>query len=111
MPITQKICPVILITVLLSACATASSPNAAVAETAAVQTAAQKAPVIALSQAAKTEQTADEKMVCKREAVTGSRFKKKICMSEAQWAEMSEDAKKSTGEFQRKNSGVGAPGG
>lgn len=35
-----------------------------------------------------------DKMVCKSEAVIGSRFAKKICMTAAQWLQQEQDAKK-----------------
>ena len=35
-----------------------------------------------------------DKMVCKSEAVIGSRFPKKICMTTAQWLQQEQDAKK-----------------
>lgn len=46
-------------------------------------------------QAAKPE---DQKMVCKREAKTGTRFPSKICKTRAQWTEIAESAKRTAAE-------------
>ena len=106
MLLTKKTALSIFCCGILAACASVQeTPSSTLAktETATVQ------PATKLQ--ADASQAAEDKMVCKRTPVTGSRFKKKVCMTQEQWDSMRDDAKSATGEFQRKNTGVGAPGG
>lgn len=51
--------------------------------------------------------SADGNVVCKRQAVIGSNFKRKICMTKAQWDQLEEESRQTTGDIQRRG---GAPG-
>lgn len=64
------------------------------------------------SDAKEEEETKDEnKRVCRRVAVIGSRMKKKVCASRKEWDEMAESSRKSTENIQRRGqvpgSGIG----
>lgn len=41
-----------------------------------------------------------EKMVCKEEPVTGTRFGKRVCRTEAEWRQMRQDAQNDTSRMQ-----------
>lgn len=90
---------------ILTACASvqgAPSSNLAKSETAEVQPAAKLK--------AGASKTTEEEKICKRTTDTGSRFKKTACLTQRQWDEMSDAAKKSTREFQRRYTSPGLPG-
>jgi hypothetical protein len=57
--------------------------------------------------------TADgKKMICKQETVTNTRLKnKKVCLTEEQWAERTNNARDNMGEAQRVNTQIGCPEG
>lgn len=60
-----------------------------------------------LSATKNVTKSADGKIRCKREAVVGSNFKRKICMTQAQWDQMAAESQKRTGDIQRrKNPGT-----
>ena len=46
----------------------------------------------------------DAEKICKRYAVSGSNFKKKVCMTAEEWEENRENAKRGTSDFQRRGS-------
>ena len=98
----------------VSACATAPA-SAPQAEAAPATTAKTEMPATdATMTDAKVAETSSDpnREVCRREAVTGSRFKKKICRTAAEWEALREAAKETTGEFQRRSGQSGTkPGG
>jgi len=49
------------------------------------------------------------RMVCKKKTLTGSRFSKKVCMTSTQWEKMSDDAKKTTGNLQKRGGRTNQP--
>ena len=52
------------------------------------------------------ENTGD--LICKRQAVIGTKFKKKMCATQEQWDELAERSRTATGDIQRNGSqGVG----
>ncbi|MEL7218508.1 MAG: hypothetical protein AAGK01_08770 [Pseudomonadota bacterium] len=55
----------------------------------------------------KAEQSAgdDEKIICRRTAITGSKFKKRICGTKKQWEDMANRGSDTTREFQRRGKG------
>ncbi len=66
--------------------------------TPATSTTSADAPKPAAVAAAKTGDVADlDRVVCKKEAITGSRFEKRICMTKAEWGEQ----ERKTEEFER----------
>ncbi|MEE4200807.1 hypothetical protein [Erythrobacter sp.] len=44
----------------------------------------------------------DDKMVCRREAVIGSRFKKRVCATKKEWRELAERGRSDTEDIQRR---------
>lgn len=48
----------------------------------------------------------DDEIICRREAVTGSRFKKKICGTRKQWEDLARRAQDDTQQMQRQGKGV-----
>lgn len=48
----------------------------------------------------------DNKVICRREAVVGSRFKKKVCATKAQWEEMYARNRETAQDMQRRGKGV-----
>ncbi|WP_298469580.1 hypothetical protein [uncultured Erythrobacter sp.] len=57
---------------------------------------------------AKTEQAAndDDKIICRRTAIVGSKFKKKICGTKKQWETLANRGAETTREFQRRGKGL-----
>lgn len=47
-----------------------------------------------------------DEIVCRRETVVGSKFKKKICATRAEWQSLAERGRDTTLEFQRRGKGV-----
>ena len=87
----------------LSACATPATQTASApaATTSAKTTAMTDAP----TETASAEDSS--RLVCKREAVVGSKFKKKICATQDVWDARAESDRKTAGDIQR---GGRAPG-
>lgn len=55
---------------------------------------------------AKAAKKADEdKIICRRTAVVGSKFKKRICGTKKQWEEMAQRGRDNTLEFQQRGNG------
>lgn len=82
---------------LLAACATSTTPTAekvAEAET-------MKAVSEELSQTNKVAKSEDGNVICKREAVVGSNFKRKVCATAEQWKAMEESSRATTADIQR----------
>ena len=51
----------------------------------------------------------DGEVKCKFEPVVGSKFRRKICMTQDQWDQMADESRKRTGDIQRrKNTGSGS---
>ncbi len=51
-----------------------------------------------------------KKVVCKREKVPGSNFRKKVCATKAQWARAREDSRNATQTMQRRGAIIGGDG-
>ena len=67
------------------------------------------APIAASAQDARPaagEEGDDERMFCKRTAIIGSKFKKKLCGTKEYWDRMAQNAKDATLEFQTRGWGV-----
>ncbi|MEM1196587.1 MAG: hypothetical protein AAGH57_10825 [Pseudomonadota bacterium] len=47
-----------------------------------------------------------DEIICRREAVVGSKFKKKICATRAEWQTLADRARDTTHEFQRRGKPV-----
>ncbi|WP_288131019.1 hypothetical protein [Microbulbifer sp.] len=75
----------LIVLVLFGGCSSSSSKNS-VADKAVEETNVESGSGAVKSLAAK-----DEK-ICKKEAITGSRFKRKVCATEAEWKRMSEES-------------------
>ena len=52
-----------------------------------------------------------QKVVCKRQAIVGSKFKKRICGTEADWELLRQQSVQDAGEMQRKGKGLSPNGG
>lgn len=48
----------------------------------------------------------DDKIICRRTAVVGSKFKKKMCGTKKQWETLSNRGTDTTREFQRRGKGL-----
>ncbi|MEM1196586.1 MAG: hypothetical protein AAGH57_10820 [Pseudomonadota bacterium] len=48
----------------------------------------------------------DDEIICRREAVVGSKFKKKICATRAEWQTLAERSRDTTQQFQRRGKGL-----
>lgn len=83
---------------LLGACAT---NNATVASNAAAEAA--EANEAAVQQAAAEED--GDRIICKRIIVTGSRFKKNVCRTWAEWKEIEDQSSRSVDTLQRRMRG------
>ena len=58
------------------------------------------------AEAAQTAEKADEnKIICRRTAITGSKFKKKICGTKKEWETLANRGAKDTRELQRRGKG------
>lgn len=55
-----------------------------------------------LSATKNVTKSADGEMVCKRQAVVGSNFKRKICMTQTQWEQMATESRSTTEGIQRR---------
>ena len=51
----------------------------------------------------------DDRVICKQKIVTGSRFKKRLCMTWGEWKAQEQGARTATGDMQRNvsNGGIG----
>ncbi|CAN7468613.1 hypothetical protein LJR164_003127 [Phenylobacterium sp. LjRoot164] len=92
-----------LVSLAFAAVLAASSASTETPPSAAPATSAAPAPAVAPAKAAK-----EEKLVCKYEAETGSRFSKKVCMTPAQAKARRDEARKAVSDIQT-NSAI-APG-
>lgn len=88
----------------MSACATTSDQAQASQEVAPAATPAASPP-------SHTVQFAEDRMVCKKKTLTGSRFAKKVCMTATQWAKMEANAKKTTQDLQNRGGRTNQPTG
>ena len=58
------------------------------------------------AEAAQAEEQADaNKIICRRTAITGSKFKKKICGTKKEWETLAQRGAKDTRELQRRGKG------
>ncbi len=57
-------------------------------------------------QVAQTEASDDDKIICRRTAITGSKFKKKICGTKKEWETLANRGSKDTRELQRRGKGL-----
>lgn len=83
---------------LLGACATNGatvSSNAAAETTEAAETAAPEENV------RETAEVDESRVICKRTIVTGSRFKKNICRTWAEWKQIEDQSQRNTDTIQR----------
>ena len=48
----------------------------------------------------------EERLICKRTAIVGSKFKKKLCGTQEYWDQMAQRGKDATREFQTRGRGV-----
>ncbi|MXO52205.1 hypothetical protein GRI42_12900 [Erythrobacter gaetbuli] len=48
----------------------------------------------------------EERVICKRTSIVGSKFKKKMCGTKADWDRMAQNSKDATREFQTRGRGV-----
>lgn len=89
--------------VVLAACASTPEPKETVVYEA-PKTQQEKAILTAneLSATKNVTKSADGKMVCKRQAVVGSNFKRKICMTQTQWEQMATESRSTTEGIQRR---------
>lgn len=78
---TMKIAPIAFGLLFLGACATTATPSAEKV------TKAESAKAVSenLSHTRTTAKSADGEMICKRTAVTGSRFHRKVCATAEEW--------------------------
>lgn len=93
--------------VVLAACASTPTTQEAVAYEAPKNE--KEAAILAandLSATNSVSKSADGKVVCKRQPVVGSNFKRKVCMTQAQWDQSAAESQKTTGDIQRRK----APG-
>lgn len=82
----------------LAGCATTNAPRTATA----TQTTEAAAPA-----SVKTAIADPDAMECKKIAISGTRVKKKICKTNAEWEREREISQRSAGEFQRKGAQSG----
>lgn len=71
-------------------------------------TAASATQIVPAGEAAWDVQTADageDDMICKRQPVAGSNFRRKICATQEQWDQAAEDGKGAAENIQRRNRG------
>ena len=82
----------------LGACATVPKAEQAAAapEKATVE---ESAKVESTKQA--TTETDSERLICKRQAVVGTKFKRKVCATAAQWEVAAEQGRRTTADIQR----------
>lgn len=89
----------------LAACTTTSTPatTSTSAQVASAQTVeGQETTAVASADA--------NDMICKREKVVGTNFKKKLCATQAQWDMVERQARESTGDMQRRGQTTSADG-
>ena len=91
---TRKLLPALVLPILLGACAN-YVPYTPAGDGDAVALAAKTAP---------------NEVTCRDQPVTGSRFTKKICNTNAVWAQLREQARRDTGTMQE-DGRIGVPGG
>jgi hypothetical protein len=69
----------------------------------------QAAPVETTATPAETEAANDDnKRVCRRVALIGTRMKKKVCATRKEWRDMAEQSRKTTGDIQRNGQSPGS---
>ncbi|MEL7188020.1 MAG: hypothetical protein AAGK17_00590 [Pseudomonadota bacterium] len=69
-------------------------------------TPAQEKPEVVEAAADAEEANDDNKVVCRRTAVVGSRFTKRRCATKKEWRELTRDAKEKTDAMQRRGKGL-----
>lgn len=58
------------------------------------------------------ERTEDkDKLICRRTAIVGSKFKKRICATAEEWETLSQRGRDTTGELQKRGKGLSPNGG
>lgn len=88
------------VTLILSAFLAAQAQDAGTAETPTVEAPAQ----VAVQEEEEVDD--DDKIICKRTAVIGSKFKKQICGTQKQWATLESRSTETTREWQRRGKGL-----
>ncbi|MEM7665128.1 MAG: hypothetical protein AAF250_04680 [Pseudomonadota bacterium] len=61
------------------------------------------------AETAEAEADQGEKVICKRTAVVGSKFKKKVCGTKKQWEMMANSSSRAARDIQRRNRSTGGP--
>lgn len=89
--------------ILLGACATTDATVAsnAAAETPATTETAADATEATDENAQETAELDEDRVICKRIIVTGSRFKKNVCRTWAEWKQIEETSQRNTDAIQR----------
>lgn len=62
-------------------------------------------------QAANVQPPAKEKKICRREAATGTKFGKRVCMTESEYKQRAEESKRMLDEMQRAGHSTNSPSG
>lgn len=86
----------------MSACATAPKPSDATYTEAKAALVDQTSDVTEWKTATVTTSSGAEK-VCKRTQQSGTRFTKKVCMTQAEWDQIAEESKRTASEVQRRS--------
>ena len=87
----------------LAACA--ATPKSTEAVTYAEPQNQKEAAILAANELSATKtvtKSADGNVKCKMEPVVGSKFRRKICMTQDQWDQMAAESQKTTGDIQRR---------
>lgn len=92
---------------LIGACAGQDRPPAATTAPAAAPATVAAPEAVAATEA---PAVAEDRMICKRIAPTGSRIAKKTCMKASQWEQAQRDAREATDTIQRNSRQKYAPG-
>ncbi|MEP4052257.1 MAG: hypothetical protein ABJN22_08430 [Litorimonas sp.] len=87
---------------VLAACATTSTTQETVYEAPKNQKEAAMVAAEELSATKNVTKSADGEVVCKRQAVVGSNFKRKVCLTQDQWDAEAAASQKTTGDIQRR---------
>ncbi len=71
----------------------------------------QPAPVTQAAAAVEPEVDEDDKIICRKTAVIGSRFKKRVCATKHEWETLRKRSRDNADEMQRKGKGLSPNGG
>ena len=91
----------------LAGCATAAEPERVADDSETVVVAAEAPAPVADSEAEPTTAELDpNETICRREAVAGSNFKRRVCATRAQWEATARASRDATETIQRRNRGA-----